>query len=228
MVWLLHLTCLATWSIIVIDERTQQIGIAGASCTNDCSGIGSIIPGKGAIIVQAMSNYNAQDMGRKAIMAGHPLEGIMEALRQARFDPEHQQYALVTLKHMRPLTYTGDSTIEFRGALMGHGISVQGNILSSSKELEAIFNAVVKAQKQSLNVHEILMLALEAGSQAGGDKRCGEQRAQSAFLKVAKADDKADNLYINLVVKGQPAGGANAVAVLRSEYDQWKKDHSGK
>src|SRR5437868_14762117 len=86
-----HLHLLATWSIIIIDPRTKEIGIAGASCTSDCSGIGSIIPGNGAIIVQAMSNYNAHDMGRKAIIAGHSIEDILAALREPRFDPEHQQ-----------------------------------------------------------------------------------------------------------------------------------------
>ncbi|HET9277132.1 MAG TPA: DUF1028 domain-containing protein, partial [Flavitalea sp.] len=55
--WLsLCLRSLATWSIIVIDPKTKEIGIAGASCTRSVYGIGAIIPGKGAIVVQAMSN----------------------------------------------------------------------------------------------------------------------------------------------------------------------------
>lgn len=213
----------ATWSIIVIDQRTKEIGIAGASCTSDCSGIGSIIPDKGAIIVQAMSNYNAHDVGRKAIMAGRPLEEIIVGLQETRFDPEHQQYALVTLNHMTPVTYTGNSTVSYKGALTGNGVSVQGNILTNEHELKTIFDAVIDAQKRSLSIHEVLMIALEAGSQAGGDKRCGEQRAQSAFLKVAKPDDKAESPYLNLVVTGQSKGGKNAVMVLRETYEKWKK-----
>jgi uncharacterized Ntn-hydrolase superfamily protein len=51
---------LATWSIIIVDPGTGEIGIAGASCTKNCYGIGEIIPGKGAIIVQAMSNSRAR------------------------------------------------------------------------------------------------------------------------------------------------------------------------
>ncbi|MBK7872851.1 MAG: DUF1028 domain-containing protein [Saprospiraceae bacterium] len=196
--------------------------MAGASCTADCSGIGSIIPGTGAIIVQAMSNYNAHDMGRKAILAGHPIEGIMEALRESRFDPEHQQYALVTLQQMNPVTYTGDSTMAYNGALTGYGISVQGNLLTNEKELQTIFNAAVKAQKKGRSVAEILMLALEAGSKAGGDKRCGTQRAQSAFVKVAKPEDTIEKLSLHLVVTGQAKGGENAVAMLRKEYEKWK------
>ena len=48
-----------------LDRRANEIGIAGASCTSYCSGIGSIIPGNGTIIVQAISNYNAHDMPEK-------------------------------------------------------------------------------------------------------------------------------------------------------------------
>lgn len=218
----------ATWSIIIINPKTREIGIAGASCTSNCSGIGSIIPGNGAIIVQAMSNYNAHDMGRKAIIAGHPIEGILEALRQSRFDPEHQQYALITLGHMTPLTYTGDSTISYKGSLTANGISVQGNLLSNENVLAAIFNAAVQGQKDSLSVHEILMKALEAGSKMGGDKRCGEQRAQSAFMKIARPGDSSENPYLNLVIKDRPKGEENAVVLLRKEYEKWRKENDSR
>ena len=222
------LNAFGTWSIIVVDPKTKEIGIAGASCTSNCFGIGSIIPGRGAIIVQAMSNANARDMGRRAIIAGHPIEGILEALRQARFDPEHQQYALVTLDQLYPVTYTGDSTIFYKGSLTAKGISVQGNILSSDKVLKAVFEAAIQAQKESLSVQEILMKALEAGEDAGGDKRCGEQRAQSAFMQVARPGDNPENPYLSLVIKDQPKGEREekAVVLLRRAYEKWSKEHA--
>jgi hypothetical protein len=52
----LGLPCFATWSIIVVDPKTKKIGIAGASCTPSVYGIGAIMPGKGAIVVQANGN----------------------------------------------------------------------------------------------------------------------------------------------------------------------------
>jgi uncharacterized Ntn-hydrolase superfamily protein len=215
----------ATWSIIIIDPKTHEIGIAGASCTSDCSGIGSIIPGKGAIIVQAMSNYNAHDVGRRLIRQGLSTDKILnEVLLQARFDPEHQQYALVTVNEMNPVTYTGDSTIFYNGSLTGDGISVQGNLLSNSGELKDIFDAIINARKNSLNIYETLMAALEAGAKAGGDKRCGAQRAQSAFIKVAKQDDAEDKPRLHLKVTGIEKGGDNAVALLRTEFEKWKKE----
>src|SRR4051812_38072718 len=96
--------CLATWSIIIIDPATRLIGVAGASCTPNCYGIGAAIPGKGAIIVQAMSNSEARKRGLEMILANASPEEIITALRNADFDPERQQYAVVTLNDLTPAT----------------------------------------------------------------------------------------------------------------------------
>ncbi len=212
----------ATWSIIIVDERTHEIGIAGASCTPNCYGIGRIIPSMGAIIVQAMSNSQARKKGAEMILAGATPEQIIRALRSPEFDPERQQYAVVTIKHIdSPATYTGDSTAHFNGALMKSGVSVQGNILASDDELRTIMLAVEKGQRDARDIADILMTALEAGSAAGGDRRCGEQKAASAFITVAQPDDKEP--YLDLNILGQENGGQNAVQMLHDEFEKWKK-----
>jgi uncharacterized Ntn-hydrolase superfamily protein len=211
----------ATWSIIMIDPKTKEIGIAGASCTYNCYGIGRIIPNMGAIIVQAMSNNQARQKGVEMIFAESSPEQIIQALRNPDFDPENQQYAVVTIRYIdSPATYTGDSAKLFKGALTKRGVSVQGNTLTSASELKIIMDAVEKGQKEALNIAEILMMALEAGSSAGGDKRCGEQKASSAFIMVAKPDNKKP--YINLNIFGQDKGGQNAVIMLRKKFEKWK------
>src|SRR5919112_1617826 len=83
----------ATWSIIVIDPKTKEIGIAGASCTYSVFGIGAIVPGKGAIVVQAMSNPLARLHGFRMIMDGVAPEAILEKIRHPDYDPQQQQYA---------------------------------------------------------------------------------------------------------------------------------------
>ena len=83
--------------------------------------------------------------------------------------------------------------------------------------------AVEQGQNNSLNISEILMNALEAGSTSGGDKRCGEQKASSAFIIVAKPGDKKP--YINLNIFGQGKGGQNAVEMLRKKFEKWKRKH---
>lgn len=219
---------MATWSIIMADTRTKQIGIAGASCTANVYGIGLIAPGKGAVVVQAMSNGMAKLKGFEMIMAGKGTEEILKTLRQPQFNPEAQQYAILTLNEMeRPLTYTGTNTIDSKGSLTGNGISVQGNTLASQEVLQAVFDAASKAMKDSLPLQEVLMLAMEAGAKAGGDKRCGERKASSAFLTVCKPED-VDKYWLNLIVYGTD-NRIHAVDELRRKYDQWKIDNkSGK
>jgi hypothetical protein len=53
-----------------------------------------------------------------------------------------------------------------------------------------------------------------------GDRRCGEQRALSAYLVVTQPSDAARTASLGIVIPGQPTGGANPVVLLRRKYDQ--------
>lgn len=100
-------TSYATWSIIAIDYKTRQIGIVGASCTFDVSGITSIIPGKGAVVVQAVSDYFARMKGVELINKGMNLSDIPDVMKDERFNSEKQQYGLISLnKDFNPLVYS--------------------------------------------------------------------------------------------------------------------------
>jgi uncharacterized Ntn-hydrolase superfamily protein len=217
----LHLPSFATWSIIVVDPKTKEIGIAGASCTISVYGIGLIVPGKGAIVVQAMSNSLARLQGFRMIMDGATPAAILSTIRHPDYDPEQQQYAILCMSDiMHPATYTGTKNISHAGTLTGNGISVQGNTLTHPRELQAIYDAAVKAQKDSLPIQDILMLALEAGANSGGDKRCGERKASSAFLTVSKPAD-VEKHWLNLVIYGND-DHTHAVEALRQKFDDWK------
>jgi uncharacterized Ntn-hydrolase superfamily protein len=146
---------------------------------------------------------------------------IIENLRHPEYDPEQQQYAVLSVNNIaNPAVYTGTKTIPNAGTLTGNGISVQGNMLTHPHELQAIFDAAVKAQKDSLPVQDILMLALEAGANSGGDKRCGERKASSAFVSVAKPGD-IEKYWLNLIVYGND-DHTHAVEALRQKFDDWK------
>ena len=219
-VTVLSLPCFATWSIIVVDPKTKKIGIAGASCTPSVYGIGAIMPGKGAIVVQANGNAFAKLTGFRMIMADSTPAAILKKLRTPEFDPEHQQYAIISLEDFsHPVTYTGTETISHASTLTGNGITVQGNMLTNPDEVQAIFDAAVAAQKDSLPIQDILMIALEAGAKTGGDKRCGERKAASAFLTVSKPED-IDKHWLNLVITDD--GRTHAVDALRRKYEDWK------
>ncbi len=220
------LSAMATWSIIVIDVKTKQIGMAGASCSQGVYGIGVTVPGKGAIIVQAMSNSDARRKGYQLMLSGATAPQILKAMMDPEFDPEDQQYAVITLTDPdSPVTYTGKQAYTSKGAITGRGISVQGNTLASDGELQAVFDAAVKAQKQNLPLEQVLMLALEAGAKLGGDKRCGERKASSSFLIVHNETDTVREPWLKLVVSGGDAApDKNAVELLRARFEAWKRN----
>jgi uncharacterized Ntn-hydrolase superfamily protein len=215
------LSTFATWSIIVADPKTKEIGIAGASCTPNVYGIGAVAPGKGAIVVQAYSNGFAKLTGLNMLMTGISADSILAKLREGNFDPEHQQYAILSLADpLHPLTYSGTQNTSYSGSMTGKGISVQGNTLTSPEVIRAVYAAALKAQQDSLSIQEILMLAMEAGAAAGGDKRCEERKASSAFLLVCKPTD-VDHYWMSLIVR-QTDDHTKAVATLRLVLEDWK------
>jgi uncharacterized Ntn-hydrolase superfamily protein len=219
-----YIDLFATWSIIIIDPVTREIGIAGASCSPNCYGIGAAIPGKGAVIVQAMSNSAARATALEMILANASPQEIISVLREEQYDPERQQYAILTFDAIDAgATYSGELTKSVKGSLTASGISVQGNTLASEVVLQKVFEKVNASRKAGLSMDLILMLALEAGSDAGGDNRCGEQKSTSAFITIFKPDDSARRPSLKLSVFGQHKGGPNAVTVLRKQFDKWKK-----
>jgi uncharacterized Ntn-hydrolase superfamily protein len=218
----------ATWSITAVDSRTRQVGIAGASCTNFVYGIAGVAPGRGVIVAQAMSNMEAKSLGMKMLLEGASPQEVLAAITDPAFDPDFatQQYGIVALGFEdRPATYTGADTPGWKGALRGHGVSVQGNILTDEKVLRNALAAFLKAAKNpKTSLADRLMAALEAGTaEGGGDRRCGEQRASSAFVVVEgpKPDGKTPYLLVN--VTGREAGGANPIQLLRRKYDDWRR-----
>src|SRR6188474_767891 len=128
LITILYVPSFATWSIIVINPKTKEIGIAGASCTISVYGIGLILPGKGAIVVQANGNPFARLQGFRMMMDGLTPLAILEKLRQPDYDPEQQQYAIMAMNDIEhPVTYTGTKAVSYAGTLTANGISVQGN-----------------------------------------------------------------------------------------------------
>jgi len=82
---------------------------------------------------------------------------------------------------------------------------------------------VIKGQRDKFHISEILLKALEAASESGGDKRCGERRTTSAFIIIARPNDKKPFLNLNIFEQGK--GGQNAVYMLRKKFEKWKRKH---
>jgi len=70
-----------------------------------------------------------------------------------------------------------------------------------------------------------VMAGLKAGAEAGGDSRCGAQRATAAFLTVANRGDVPNWTYLTLRVVGIEKGDkVNAVEMLEGRLALWRKN----
>ncbi len=106
------------------------------------------------------------------------------------------------------MTFTGDLCVAWAGHEAGHHYTVAGNMLAGPQVVEAMARAFEAAAQQGEALSACLLRGLEAGQQAGGDKR----GKQSAALLVASPDPR---MYHNLRVDDHP----DPVAELRRIYD---------
>ena len=223
LVTLFPATASATWSIVILDRKTQRIGVAGASCTGDVYGIMGLLPGKGVLIAQAISNTASIQLGMKLLRDDVPADSVWRVINDPILDPQLaiRQYALATLRG-NSFQFTGDGTPGYHGDRKDADVLVQGNTLPGPEVLDRIMSAIRNARAAKRTMEDALMAGLQAGADAGGDKRCGAQRATSAFLVVANPDEPVGRPYLSIIVFGVAPGKLNAVDFLHAKLSEWE------
>jgi uncharacterized Ntn-hydrolase superfamily protein len=216
-------TASATWSIVILDPATQRIGVAGASCTGYVYGIMGLLPGKGVLIAQAISSEPSIQLGMKLLGQGLTADSVWRVISDPAFDPQLslRQYALATLRG-DIVQFTGARTPDYHGDRKATNILVQGNTLPGPEVLDRVMQAIRDAQAARHTLEDVLMAGLQAGADAGGDKRCGAQRAMSAFVVVARPDEPVGRPYLSLIIFGADSGGVNAVDFLHTKLSEWE------
>ena len=216
-------TASATWSIVILDPRTQRIGVAAASCTGYVYGIMGLLPGKGVLIAQAISSDPATQRAMKLLGEGADPDSIWRVIGDPVFDQQLsiRQYALATLRG-EFVQFTGHRTPDYHGDRRAPNVLVQGNTLPGPEVLDRIMAAIRDAQTAQRSLEDVLMAGLQAGADAGGDRRCGAQRAMSSFLVVAGPDEPVGRPYLSIIVFGADSAGVNAVDFLHTKFSEWK------
>lgn len=217
----------ATWSIVAVDAKTGEVGSAGASCTANVAGIARLIPGKGAIVAQAASNMAAKELGAALIAQGKAARHVIAVISAKSFDPHaaHQQYGVAVLDNrVTPSTaaYTGTMTAVSTGHRLGPDVAVQGNILVHEQVFDSVMSAFERARRAGEPLSARLMAALNAGSIAGGDARCGAKTAQSAYLGVAQKNDPADRPSLRIIVTTDRTDSSNPVQMVAARLAAMK------
>jgi uncharacterized Ntn-hydrolase superfamily protein len=190
----------ATFSIVAHDPQNGDLGIAVAS---KFLAVGSVVPwaqaGAGAVATQALANVGFGPRGMALMAAGRPAAEALDALLANDPQREQRQVGLVDARG-NAAAHTGKECMDWAGHFVGPGFTAQGNILAGQEVVKALAFRFTRVKGE---LAERLLAALQAGDEAGGDRR----GRQSAALYVARAGGSYGGLldrYIDLRVDDHP------------------------
>jgi uncharacterized Ntn-hydrolase superfamily protein len=171
-----------TFSIVARCPRTGMLGV-GVSSKALASGraVPYVRAGIGAIASQAFGNPYLGIDGLELLAQGLPAARALERVIDIDRGRDLRQVAAVDAEG-HTAAFTGSGCIEWAGHVEGGGYVCAGNILVGEevvKEMARAFEGTVEEE-----LPERLLLALEAGQAAGGDRR----GRQSAALLVVHTE----------------------------------------
>ncbi|MBO1002943.1 DUF1028 domain-containing protein [Pseudogracilibacillus auburnensis] len=180
-----------TFSITARCARTGQFGIA---ISTKIPAVGSLTTyakaGIGAIASQSFVNPYIGINGLKYLEENVSAQEVLDRLLEEDPVPEIRQFSIVD-KHGQAVAFTGDKSDSWKGHLTGENYAVAGNMLVNEATIEEMAQSFEK--ETELPLADRLLQALQAGQNAGGDKR----GKQSGALYIV---DKEEYPFIDLRV----------------------------
>ncbi len=196
-----------TFSITAYCPQTGDLGIAVSTAI---PAVGAVNPFArahvGAIATQSWSNPYLGIDGLALLAAGLSPARALDQLLRDDLHREKRQLCIVDARG-RAAAFTGDEAEPWKGHVVGHGYAVAGNLLLGEETILAMVDAF---QGANGSLAERVLIALEAGQAAGGDKR---GRVSAALLVVRDEEYP----YIDLRVDDHP----EPVAELRRIFTQY-------
>lgn len=201
---------LNTFSIAAREGETGAFGVAVATARPS---VGSLVPWvslKGAVATQARVNTELGRQGLLLLGEGVPVDVALSSLLWKDRDREIRQ--VHGLDGERAFCHTGAECVPWCGHEEGPDFTVAGNMLAGPDVIAAMAGTF---RKSAGELSSRLLLALEAGQAAGGDKR----GKQSAALLVASLEPR---MYHNLRVDdhGDPVGELRRIYELVVEHSR--------
>jgi uncharacterized Ntn-hydrolase superfamily protein len=186
----------STFSLVAVDGRTGEIGIAVAS---KFLAVGAVVPfvraGCGAIATQAFANTAYGPAALARLAEGEPPAGVAAALVAGDEGREDRQFGIVAADG-RAASFTGGRCIGWAGGVTGEGFAAQGNCLAGPGVVAALAATFVETPG---HLAGRLVAALRAAEAAGGDKR-GRQSAALAIEKPGGGYAGFNDRYVDLRV----------------------------
>ena len=168
-----------TFSISGFCERTGMVGVA---ITTSSISVASRCPwvraGVGAAATQNVTDPSLGNIMLDGLERGQSPDQVIDDLVSGREFIEYRQLALIDTKG-KSASFTGNQTLGTNAVVQGNGCIAAGNLLITTAVPQAMADAFAKHSQ--LHLAQRLLLALQAGVDAGGE----EGPVHSAGLKVA-------------------------------------------
>lgn len=252
----------ATFSVVLVDSETGEIGLATITCVANIDLL-AVLPviavEKGAAAIQAAGDF---DGSRRPIvfdglqMGVDPVTILADAAQISGH--EFRQYGIVDIQE-RAITFTGSTTqaqLPWAGGVTGRigniTYAVQGNVLAGECVLMALEDAVLNTKG---DMPELLMVAMQAAKDAGGDGRCSctgptaescgcppnplGKSGHIGGIIVARPGDTDDancnmdgcadgDYFMRLNVANQPANAPEPADQLQALFDNFRQSQNGR
>lgn len=198
------LPSVSTFSIVGRDPLTGDLGVAVQS---KFFGVGSVVPwaqaGVGAVATQAWADTTLGPRSLKALALGESPSELLPSLLATDPQASSRQVGLVDSQG-RAMAHTGEDCHDHAGHFTAQDVSIQGNLLAGPQVLEAMRKDWEEfADQEPGCLPDRLFSALEAGQEAGGDRR-GRQSAALLVVRQGGGYGGFNDRFVDLRVEDHP------------------------
>lgn len=190
----------ATFSILGFDPSKAEWGIAVQS---KVLAVGALVPwakaNVGAIATQSYANTTFGPRGLELLSQGRSADETLRQMLAGDAQREQRQVAIMDAEG-RVAIFTGKECLDWAGHRKGRYFAVQGNILAGSEVIEEMANAF---ESMSGDLGDRLVAALDAGQNAGGDRR-GRQSSALLIVREKAGYGGYNDRYRDLRVDDHP------------------------
>jgi len=190
-----------TFSIVARDPVTGDLGIAVAS---KFLAVGAVVPharaGVGAIATQALANVRYGADGLALLADGLGATDALARLTAADEGRDHRQAGIVDAGGASA-SHTGSATIPWAGGRTAAGVAAQGNVLAGPSVVDGLLETYLAG---GAPYPELLLRAMKAGDDQGGDRR-GRESAALLVVREHGGYGGGSDRWIDLRVDDHPA-----------------------
>jgi len=155
--------------------------------------------GVGAITTQSWANTTYGPDGLRLMAEGLSAQEALEKLVEGDEERDRRQAGIVDACG-NAAAYTGKECFAWAGHIVGESFACQGNILVSEEAVQAMARAF---EESAGELADRLVVALEAGQEAGGDSR-GKQSAALLVVREKGGYGGFNDRYVDLRVDDHP------------------------